>query len=100
MAQFDALLAILEPEIKKKTTNFGDPVRKDPYGALCCETKWMNLTIAILDFGVRLYGGFELSKHLSNMEGRWRRVQTQRLLQVPKTVLLCLLMSSVRLQIV
>ncbi len=27
--------------------------------------KWMNLTIAILDFGVRLYGGSELSKHLS-----------------------------------
>ncbi len=27
--------------------------------------KWMNLTIAVLDFGVRLYGGSELSKHLS-----------------------------------
>ncbi len=27
--------------------------------------KWMNLTIAILDFGVRLYGGSEPSKHLS-----------------------------------
>ncbi len=25
----------------------------------------MNLTITILDFGVRLYGGSELSKHLS-----------------------------------
>ncbi len=32
---------------------------------LCCEMKWINLTIAILDFGVRLYGGSELSKHLS-----------------------------------
>ncbi len=31
------------------------------------------------------------------LDPRWRRVQTQRLLQVPKTVLLCLLMSSVRL---
>ncbi len=27
--------------------------------------KWMNLTITILDFGIRLYGGSELSKHLS-----------------------------------
>ncbi len=40
-------------------------VCKDQYSALCCEMKWMNLTIAILDFGVRLYGGSELSKHLS-----------------------------------
>ncbi len=53
VAQFDALLAILEPHIKRKTTNF-------------CELsvmKWMNLTIAILDFDVRLYSGSELSKH-------------------------------------
>ncbi len=35
------------------------------YSALCCDMKWMNLTIAILDFGVCLYGGSELSKHLS-----------------------------------
>ncbi len=27
--------------------------------------KWMNLTITILDFGVRFYGGSVLSKHLS-----------------------------------
>ncbi len=40
-----------------------------------------------------------MNKLIAN-DPRWRRVQTQRLLQVPKTVLLCLLMSSVRLQIV
>ncbi len=64
MAQFDALLAILEPHIKKKTTNFCElSVQGSVNSAFCCETKWMNLTIAILDFGVRLYGGSELSKH-------------------------------------
>ncbi len=53
MAQSDALLAILEPHIKKKTTNFCElSVQESIYNALCCETKWMNLTIAILDFGV------------------------------------------------
>ncbi len=66
VAQFDALLVILEPHIKKKTTNFCElSVQGSIYSALCCETKWINLTIAILDFGVRLYGGSELSKHLS-----------------------------------
>ncbi len=54
VAQFDALLAILTISVNS--------VCKDIYGALCCETKWMNLTIAILDFGVRLYGSSELSK--------------------------------------
>ncbi len=66
VGQFDALLAILEPHIKKKTTNFCElSVQGSIYSALCCETKWMNLTIGILDFGVRLYGGSELSKHFS-----------------------------------
>ncbi len=66
VAQFDALLAILEPHIKKMTTNFCElSVQGSIYSALCCETKRMNLTIAIMDFGVRLYGGSELSKHLS-----------------------------------
>ncbi len=64
MAQFDALPAILEPHIKRKTSNFCElSVRGSIYNALCCKTKWMNLTIAGLDFGVRLYGGSELSKH-------------------------------------
>ncbi len=58
VAQWDVLLVILEQHIKKKTTSFCT----DLYGALCCETKWMNLTITILDFGVRF--GSELSKHL------------------------------------
>ncbi len=49
VAQFDAFLAILD--------NFCElGVQGSIYSALCCETKWMNLTIAILDFGVRLYG--------------------------------------------
>ncbi len=74
MAQFDALLAILEPHIKKKTTNFCElSVQGSIYSALCCETKWMNLTIAILDFGVRFYGGSELSKHLSKCLPRMRK---------------------------
>ncbi len=63
MAQFDALLAILEPRIKKKTTNFCELNVQGPLQ--CCETKWINMSNAILDFGIRLYGGFELSKHLS-----------------------------------
>ncbi len=54
VSQFDALLVILEPHIKKKTTNFCElSVQGSIYSALCCETKWMNLTITILDFGVR-----------------------------------------------
>ncbi len=66
VAQFDALLAILEPHIKKTTTNFCKlSLQGSIYSALCCETRWMNLTIAILDFGFRLYGGSGLSKHLS-----------------------------------
>ncbi len=47
--------------------------KNDIYSALCCETKCMNLTIAILDFGVRLYGCSELSKHLSKCLPRMRK---------------------------
>ncbi len=76
MAQFDALLAILEPHIKKKTTNFCElSVQESIYSALCCEMKWMNLTIAILDFGVRFYGGSELSKHLSKCLPRKQKIE-------------------------
>ncbi len=76
MAQFDALLAILEPHIKMKTTNFCElSVQGSIYSALCCETKWMNLIVAILDFGVRLYGGSELSKHLSKCLLRMRKTK-------------------------
>ncbi len=35
----------------------------------------MNLTISILDFGVPLYGGSELSKHLSKCLLRMRKTQ-------------------------
>ncbi len=64
-AQFNALLVILEPHIKKKTTNFCElRVQGSIYSALGWKTKWMNLTIAILDFGVRLYGGSELSNKM------------------------------------
>ncbi len=48
-------------------------VYKDLYSALCCETKWMNLTIANLDFAVCLYGGSELSKHFSKCLLRMRK---------------------------
>ncbi len=54
VAQFDALLAMLESHIKRKTTNFCElHVQGSIYSALCCEMKWMNLTIAILDFSVQ-----------------------------------------------
>ncbi len=86
MAQFDALLAILEPHIKKKTTNFCElSVQGSIYNALCCETKWMNLTIATLDFGVRLYGGSELSKHLSKCLLQMRK--TQKIEPDPKKIM-------------
>ncbi len=76
MAQCDALLAILEPHIKRKTTDFCElSVQGSLYSALCCEMKLMNLTIAILDVGVRLYGGSELSKHLSKCLPRMRKTQ-------------------------
>ncbi len=79
MAQCDALLAILEPHIKKKTTNFCELcVQGSIYSALCCETKWMNLTSAILDFGVCFYGDSELSKHLSKCLPRMRKTQKNR----------------------
>ncbi len=42
VAQFDALLAILEPHIKK-TTNFCELSVQGSICALCCEMKWMNL---------------------------------------------------------
>ncbi len=76
MAQFDGFLVILGPHIIKKTTHFCElSVQGSIYSALCCETKWMNLTIVILDFGVRLYGGSELSKHLSKCLPRMRKTQ-------------------------
>ncbi len=67
VAQCDALLVILETHIKKKTTNFCElSVQGSIYSALCCETKWMNLTIAILDFAIRLYGGIKGIVHCQN----------------------------------
>ncbi len=48
------------------------------YSTLCCETKWMNLAIAILDFSVHLYGGSELSKHLSKYLLRMRKMEKNR----------------------
>ncbi len=78
MAQFDALLAILEPHIKRRPPISVNSVCKDQYSALCCETKWMNLTIAILDFGVRFYGGSERSKYLSKCLPRMRKTQKNR----------------------
>ncbi len=37
----------------------------------------MNLTIAILDFGIRLYGGSELSKHLSMLATDAKNAENQ-----------------------
>ncbi len=75
MAQFDVLLEILELHIKW-TTNFCElSVQGSIYSALCCKTKWMNLTIAILDVSVHLYGGSELSKHLSKCVPQMRKTQ-------------------------
>ncbi len=50
---------------QRKPRGFSVPFGTGPYSALCCETKWLNLTIAILDFGIRLYCGSELSKLLA-----------------------------------
>ncbi len=70
------MLAILETHIKKKTTNFCElSVQGSIYSDLCSEMKWMDLTITILDFGIRLYGGFELSKHLSKFLPRMQKTQ-------------------------
>ncbi len=86
MAQFDALLAILQPHIKKTTTNFCKlSLQGSIYSALCCETKWMNLTIAILDFGVRLYGGSGLSKHLSKCLPRMNILKIPKKLKITKS---------------
>ncbi len=68
------ILAILEPHIKKKTTNFCE-LSVQGSSALCCEMKRLNLTIGILDFGVRLYGGSELSKHLSKCLLRMQKIE-------------------------
>ncbi len=43
VAQFDALLAILEPNIKKKTTDFRELSVQEPKSALCYKTKWINI---------------------------------------------------------
>ncbi len=75
MAQFDALLVILESHIKRKTTNFCE---LSVQGSIYREMKWMNLTIAMLDLGVRLYGGSELSKHLSKCSPRMRTMQKKK----------------------
>ncbi len=50
-------------------------VCKDLYSDLCCETKWINLSGAILDFGVCFYGGSELLKHLSKCLLQMRKMQ-------------------------
>ncbi len=56
------MLEILEPHTKKTTTNFCElSVQGSIYSASCCE---MNLSITVLDFGIRLYGGSERSKQL------------------------------------
>jgi len=54
VGQFDALLVILKLH---KTTDVCElSVLGSIYSALCREMKWINLTIAILDCCVRMYG--------------------------------------------
>ncbi len=65
MAQFDALLEILEPHIKKKTTNFCEQCVRIYIQSYVLRDEVDELTIAILEFSVHLYGGSELSKRLS-----------------------------------
>ncbi len=60
VAQFDALLAILVSHIKK-ATNFCELSLQGSLRCVVLRDKWMNLTIAIVDFVVLLYGGSELS---------------------------------------
>ncbi len=60
---------------KNRPPNSVNSVCKNLHSALCYETKWMNLTIAILDFGIRLYGGSELSKQLSKCLLQVRKTQ-------------------------
>ncbi len=83
MSVADALLAILEPHIKKKNINF---CVLGVQGFLQCfvlrDEKWINLTIPILDFVVCLYGGSEWSKHLSMCLLRMRK--TQKIESIPK----------------
>ncbi len=45
------------------------------YSALCCETKWINLSVVILDFGVHLCSGSELTKHLSKCLLQMRKTE-------------------------
>ncbi len=48
------------------------------YSALCCETKWMNLTSPFWILAFAFYGGSELSKHLSKCLPRMRKTQKNR----------------------
>ncbi len=73
MAQFDALLAILEPHIKRKTTNFCELHVQGFLQCFVLRDGVDELDNRILDFGVRLYGVSELSKHLSKCLPRMRK---------------------------
>ncbi len=76
VAQFDALLAELEPRIKKNTDFCELCVQGSIYSALFCKMKWVNLTIAILDFGACLYGGSETPlKMLATDAKKWNAIQ-------------------------
>ncbi len=76
VGQFDALLAILETNIKY-TTNFRELCVQAANSALCYKTKWINMSDGILNFAVRMYGGFELSKYLSKCLLRMWKIPIQ-----------------------
>ncbi len=61
--------------LKRRPPISVNSVQGSIYSALCCEMKWMNLIIAILDFGVRFFCGSELSKHFSKYLLQMRKTE-------------------------
>ncbi len=73
MAQFDALLAILETHIKKKTTNFCELSVQGSLHCFVLRDEVNELDCTVNEFC--LYGGSELSKHLSKCLLRMRKIE-------------------------
>ncbi len=68
-------IAILESHITKKTTNFCELSVQGSLHCFVLRDEVDELDIAILDFGDHLYGGSELSKHLSKYFLQMRKTQ-------------------------
>ncbi len=76
VAQFYALLAILESHIKRKNTSFCE---LSVQCALFCEMKRMNLTIAILHFGDTV--ALNLAKHFLKCLPRMQKKEIMETIQ-------------------